>query len=128
MATRRRESAHVHKAHVLFIDDDAAVRAAAQLLLKVAGYRVSIATCTAEAVEHARQHRDLKIVISDYHLGHTETGVDAIAAVRAVCGPGLPAVLMSGDTGLTLTDVQRGPNTAIANKPIRADELLALLP
>jgi CheY-like chemotaxis protein len=123
-----RDGASVHKPHVLLIEDDAAVRAAAHLLLKVAGYRVSIATCTVEAVEHARQHHDLEAVISDYHLGYTENGVEAIAAVRAVCGPGLRAVLMSGDTGLLLTDVERGPDTSIAHKPINADALLALLP
>ncbi len=118
----------MHQPHVLLIEDDAAVRAAAHLLLKVAGYRVTIAACTAEAVEYARQHHDLDAVISDYHLGHAENGVEAIAAVRAVRGPGLKAVLMSGDTGLLLTDLERGPDTSIAAKPISADQFLALLP
>jgi DNA-binding NtrC family response regulator len=111
----------------LFIDDDAAVRGAAKMFLQVAGYQVSVAACTAEAVELARQHHDLEAVISDYHLGPGEIGVDAIAAVRAVCDSGLRAVLMSGDTGLTLTDVERGPNTSIASKPINPETLLALL-
>lgn len=118
----------MHQPHILLIEDDPAVRAAARLLLKVAGYRVSSAACTTEAVEHARLHHDLEVVISDYHLGHTENGVDAIAAVRAVRGTRLRAVLMSGDTGLLLTDVQRGLDTSIAQKPISADALLALLP
>ena len=98
------------------------------MFLKVAGYRVSAAASTEEAVEHARRHHDLEFVISDYHLGPGETGVDAIAAVRAVRDQGLRAVLMSGDAGLRLTDVERGPDTAIAHKPINPDELLALLP
>jgi len=118
----------LYQTHVLLIEDDAAVSAAASLLLRVAGYRVAVAACTAEALVHARQDQDLDVVVSDYHLGHTETGVDAIAAVRAIRGPGVRAVLMSGDTGLLLTDVERGPDTAIAHKPINADDLLALLP
>jgi CheY-like chemotaxis protein len=118
----------LYQTHVLLIEDDAAVSAAASLLLRVAGYRVTVAASTAEALEHARRNRDFDVVLSDYHLGHSETGVDAIAAVRAVRGPGLRAVLMSGDTGLRLTDVARGPDTAIAQKPINADDLLALLP
>jgi DNA-binding NtrC family response regulator len=117
----------MNKPHVLLIEDDAAVSAAGRLLLKVAGYRVTSAMCIAEAIEHARQNHDLEVVISDYHLGHSENGVDAIAAVRAVRGSGLRAVLISGDTGLLLTDAQRGPDTSVANKPINADELLALL-
>jgi DNA-binding NtrC family response regulator len=118
----------VRQPHVLLIEDDAAVRAATHLLLRVAGYQVSVAACIAEAVEHARQHHDFEVVISDYHLGYAENGVDAIAAVRAICAPGLRAVLMSGDAGLLLTDTERGPDTSISQKPTRADELLALLP
>ena len=113
---------------VLLIEDDLAVREATHLLLTVAGYDVSDAADVAEAVEHARRRRDLEVVISDYHLGGTENGVDAIAAVRAVSAPGLRAVLMSGDTGLLLLETERGPDTSIAEKPIRAEAFLALLP
>jgi DNA-binding NtrC family response regulator len=118
--------AEMHSAHVLLIEDDAAVRAATCLLLKVAGYRVTAASCIAEAVEHAQRNADFEVVVSDYHLSHAENGVEAIAAVRAMSGPGLRAILMSGDTGLLLTDVERGPNISVANKPIDADRLLAL--
>lgn len=114
--------------HVLVIEDDAAVRNAIRLLLRAAGYRVSAAACTAEATGLARQHDDFEVVISDYHLSYDENGVDAIAAVRAICAPGLKAILMSGDTGLLLTDAERGPDTGILPKPTRAEDLLALLP
>ncbi|HUO78806.1 MAG TPA: hypothetical protein VMU00_01570 [Steroidobacteraceae bacterium] len=114
--------------HVLFIEDDAAVAAAARLLLKVAGYRVTTASCIAEAVEQAARHDDFCAVVSDYHLGPSENGVGAIAAVRKVRGHCLRAVLISGDTGLRLSEVQRGPDTTIASKPISAEALLALLP
>ena len=114
--------------HVLLIEDDVAVRAATHLLLRVAGYQVSVAACIGEAIDHARQHHDFEVVISDYHLGDAENGVDAIAAVRAICGLGLRAILMSGDTGLLLTGAERGPDTSISPKPTRVDEFLALLP
>jgi len=118
----------VRQPHVLLIEDDVAVRAATHLLLKVAGYQVSVAACIAEATEHARQHQDFEVVISDYHLSNDENGVAAIAAVRAICGSGLRAILMSGDTGLLLTDAERGSNTSISEKPTRVDAFLALLP
>lgn len=114
--------------HVLLIEDDVAVRAATRLLLKIAGFEVSVAACIAEAIGHARRHDDFEVVISDYHLGCMENGVEAIAAVREICGPGLRAVLMSGDTGLLLTEEERGPNTALSPKPTRIDDFLALLP
>jgi DNA-binding NtrC family response regulator len=118
----------VRQPHVLLIEDDVAVRAATHLLLRVAGYQVAVAACIAEATDHARQHDDFEMVISDYHLSNHENGVAAIAAVRAICGSSLRAILMSGDTGLLLTDAQRGPNTSISEKPTRVDEFLALLP
>jgi CheY-like chemotaxis protein len=118
----------VRQPHVLLIEDDAAVRAATHLLLRVAGYQVSVAACIAEAVDRARQHDDFEAVISDYHLSDTENGIEAIAAVRAIYGPSLRAILMSGDTGLLLTDAERGPNTSISQKPTLVDEFLALLP
>ena len=118
----------MRRPHVLLIEDDAAVRAATHLLLRVAGYEVSVAACIADAVGHARQHDDFEVVISDYHLSNDENGVAAIAAVRAICGTGLRAILMSGDTGLLLTDAERGSNTSVSEKPTRVDEFLALLP
>ena len=124
----RHERSSGEQPHVLLIEDDAAVRAATRLLLRVAGYQVCVAACIAEALDHARQHHDFEVVISDYHLGYTENGVDAIAAVRAICGSGLRAILMSGDGGLLLTDAERGPDTSVSQKPTRADEFLALLP
>ena len=123
-----RDGPSVRQPHVLLVEDDAAVRAATRLLLTVAGYKVCAAACIAEALDHARQHHDFEVVISDFHLGYTENGVDAIAAVRAICGSGLRAILMSGDGGLLLTDAERGPDTSVSQKPTRADEFLALLP
>ena len=89
---------------------------------------MSAAACIAEATGHVRQNDDFEVVISDYHLSCAENGVDAIAAVRAICAPGLKAILMSGDAGLLLTDAERGPDTSILPKPTRAGDLLALLP
>jgi DNA-binding NtrC family response regulator len=126
--TVRQGRSSVRQPHVLLIEDDVAVRAATHLLLRVAGYQVSVAACIAEATDHARHHQDFEVVISDYHLSDHENGVAAIAAVRAICGPGLRAILMSGDTGLLLTDAQRGPSTFLSEKPTRVDEFLALLP
>ena len=113
--------------HVLLVEDDEAVRGATRLLLRVAGYRVSVAASVPEATAHLRGHPDVELLISDYHLGGVETGMQAIAAARAVLGPQLRAVLLTGDTSSAVRDLECGDQTRIASKPINADEFLELL-
>jgi CheY-like chemotaxis protein len=113
--------------HVLLVEQDAAVRAATCMLLKVAGYRVAAAASIAEAAAQAHQHDDLEVVIADYQLGNIEDGIDAIAAVRAVRGPCLKALLVSADTGFLLTDLAGIAGMSTASKPINPDELVAIL-
>ena len=114
-------------AHVLLVEDDEAVRGATRLLLRVAGYRVTVAASVAEAEARAREHPDVDLLISDFHLGASETGLQAIAAARAARGPTLRAVLVTGDTSSAVRELASDTHTRIASKPINADEFLALL-
>jgi hypothetical protein len=68
---------------------------------------VIVAAGTAEAIERARENGDLEVVVSGYYLRHSNNGVDAIAAARAIRGRSPRATLISGDTGMLLTDAQR---------------------
>ena len=113
--------------HVLLVEDDEAVRGATQLLLRVAGYRVSVASSVREAAARVQAAPDVDLLVSDYHLGSDETGLQAIAAVRAVVDPQLRAVLVTGDTSSAVRELACDVNTRIASKPINADEFLALL-
>ena len=116
-----------HRPHVLLVEDDQAVRCATTMLLKVAGYRVIEAACLSQATAQAREHQNLDLLITDYHLGSTETGMDVIRAVRAEVGPDLKALLVTGDTSSAVKDLEHDANTRIASKPINADEFLRLL-
>ena len=113
--------------HVLLVEDDQAVRRATSMLLKVAGYRVTEAACLSQAIAEAREHQTLDLLITDYHLGSTETGMDVITAVRAEVSPDLKALLVTGDTSSAVKDLEHDANTRIASKPINADEFLRLL-
>ena len=97
------------------------------MLLKVAGYRVTEAACLSQAIAEAREHETLDLLITDYHLGSTETGMDVITAVRAEVSPDLKALLVTGDTSSAVKDLEHDANTRIASKPINADEFLRLL-
>ncbi len=113
--------------HVLLVEDDEAVRSATRLLLKVAGYRVTAAGSVAEAVERVRERADVDVLVTDYHLGGGETGLEAIVAVRALQGPALRAVLVTGDTSSAVRELACDARLRIASKPMNADDLLTLL-
>jgi len=113
--------------HVLVVEDDPAVLNATRMLLKVDGYRVTTAASLAEAVQKARQHRDIEILVTDYHLGDEQTGAEVITAVRDVVDSHLRAVLVTGDTSSGIKELKHDEFVRVTSKPINADELLALL-
>jgi len=97
------------------------------MLLKVEGYRVIAVASLAEALEKVLEERDIDILVTDYHLNNGETGTQVIEALRERLGGSLRAVLMTGDTSSAIKDLPRDPYLRIASKPIKPDELLALL-
>ena len=100
---------------------------ATRLLLKVEGYRVLVAGSLSEARERIREHPQIDLLVTDYHLNHGETGTQVIASLREALGPHLKAVLVTGDTSSAVRDLWRDSRLRIASKPINADELLAML-
>lgn len=112
---------------LLLVEDDPAVRDATRMLLKVEGYRVLTAGSLAEAQALAREHPQLDLLVTDYHLSNGETGTQVIAAVRAGLQRPLKAVLITGDTSSAVTELQADGQLRFARKPIRAEELLTLL-
>ncbi len=129
VVTRPRPAPDVRegKIHVLLVEDDASVRNATRLLLKSEGYVVTAAATLAEAIEQASAMPKLDLLLTDYHLPHSETGMQVIAALRERVGPALRAVLITGDTSSAVHELRIDPNVRIASKPIKAEELIDLL-
>ena len=126
-STTDRPEARARSARILLVDDDAGVRNATAMLLKVEGFEVLCAASVAEVNQTLRESPRIDLVIADYHLQKGETGIEVIAAARAVAGEHLGAVLVSGDTSSTLREVQATDRLRIASKPIQADQLLSLM-
>jgi PAS domain S-box-containing protein len=114
------------KVNVLLVEDDFAVRDATRMLLKAEGYRVTAVGSLAEALQKAREE-NIDLLVTDYHLNDGETGTQVIAALRQTLGFPLKAVLMTGDTSTAVRELPRDSCLRIASKPIKAEELLALL-
>jgi PAS domain S-box-containing protein len=117
----------IGSARVLLVEDDAAVRAATRMLLKVEGYRVTAVGSLAEALHHAREANGIDLLVTDYHLSDGELGTQVIAALRESLALPVKAVLMTGDTSTAIAELPRDPYLRVASKPIDADDLLTLL-
>ncbi len=113
--------------HILVVEDDPAILGATRMLLKVEGYRVTTAASLAEALERSRQHKDIDVLITDYHLGDGQTGADVIAAVRQILDPKLKSILVTGDTSRAIKELSGDDHLRVTSKPVDADELLTLL-
>lgn len=84
---------------ILIIDDEAAVADATRMLLETEGFEVLTAVSYDEAIAHIDGRSEgPDLLITDYHLGENETGLDVIRTVRDHRRAAVPAILVSGDT------------------------------
>jgi CheY-like chemotaxis protein len=87
---------------------------------------VKVASCEREALEQvSRASPDL--IVSDYHLRGGETGIGVVRAVRNIWGEAIPVVFVTGDTARSALDQAQIENARVLSKPMRADELLAIV-
>jgi CheY-like chemotaxis protein len=113
--------------HVLLVEDDPAVRKATCMLLQTEGYHVSVAASVQEALERAGGRIPLDLVVTDYHLHGTETGMHVIAALRKVLDHDLKAVLLTGDSGPVSDALCSDAHFRVVNKPVKAKDLFCVL-
>jgi DNA-binding NtrC family response regulator len=78
-------------------------------------------------VERAREHGDIELLITDFHLSDGKLGTDVMQSVQEVLGRRVKTVLITGDTSSAIHQVVHDSWVRFASKPIRADELLGLL-
>lgn len=109
---------------ILLVEDDDAVRQATELYLRAIGH-VPIAAANRREAEAALARTDRRpdLIITDYHLGGGETGIDAIAAARRHAGRTLPALLLSGDTSTALQRLADLPACRVLSKPVDVEQL-----
>ncbi len=112
---------------VLLVEDDAAVRNAMCMLLKIDGYQVVTAAGAAEALGLLGTTGDFDLIVTDFHLEGGRTGTEVISAARALRGHSLKAVLVTGDTSSAVREMQIDTNLRITSKPINSEELLGVM-
>ncbi len=120
-------STRVKRSRILLVEDDPGVRDATRLLLRAENYDVQVVSSLSEALAAACVVDPIDVVVTDYHLGHGETGMQVIEGLRERLGSSLKAVLVTGDTSSAIHELSRQPFMRVVSKPVQADELLELL-
>ncbi len=112
---------------VLLVEDDPSVRDATRMLLRVEGYEVIPAASLEEALAAVLGGERPDLLMTDYHLGANQTGIQVITALRAQLGAALKSVLITGDTSTAVRGLAPDPHLRVLSKPIRAEALLNLV-
>ena len=112
---------------VILIEDDVQVSSALTLLLEAEGYSVASAATMHDATAiTASWQDDPDLIVSDYHLADSSTGVEAIAAIRSSRDAEIPALIITGDTSRVVAEAKNTANCVLLNKPVDPDHLLEL--
>jgi CheY-like chemotaxis protein len=86
-------------------------------------YIVAKAENGVKALEYVNENEP-DLIISDYHLSGTLSGLELIRSLRARQQRHCPAILMSGDTSAALRGLQDPADVVLLAKPIPPDLLL----
>ena len=84
---------------------------------------VGALTLQAAIVALAEHDRVPDLIISDYRLPNHETGIDAIAAIRALTKTVVPAIVITGDTGVEISQRISESGIALLRKPVTPADL-----
>lgn len=111
---------------IALVEDNDAVRQALVAALEGAGHHVVSATSGSEL--RVKLGKEVPgILVSDYRLCHDETGLDVIAAARAIFGDDIPAILLTGDTDPSLVRNMADRGIVVLHKPVELEDLEACL-
>jgi signal transduction histidine kinase/CheY-like chemotaxis protein len=110
------------------IDDDEAARSAMRGLLERWGcLTLAAADGNAALAGLAAHDRPPELIVSDYRLPMNETGLQAVARVRAAIGDEVPAIIVTADTTAEVAHAAQAAATPVLRKPVSPMKLRALL-
>ena len=111
---------------VLLVEDDAPLRAALTLYLRLHGHDVLSAGSLRElAVIIGATASPPDLVITDFQLGEHERGSDAIEAVQQRFSTPVPTIVLTGDTSAVPAHICQREGVLLLNKPIDGAGLMA---
>ncbi len=118
----------LHGTRVAVIDDETAIQQAMQGLLESWGCHVLIAGSGEDVLFKLGEDDFLPdIIIADYRLPGSMTGIQTVQEIRAATNNDVPAILITGDIEVDkLQDVQRSA-IPLMHKPVQPGKLRTLM-
>lgn len=121
--------------HVLYAEDEPQIRSLFTEMLQDAGAVVHACSDVDQAKLVLDSTEKIDIVLTDYRLGASGSGLDLVHAARARTNiendsdfSTLPAILLTGDTAVKdLLSIQQLPNCTLMHKPVDFDDLASEL-
>ncbi|WAC73718.1 ATP-binding protein [Roseateles sp. SL47] len=110
---------------VLVIDDEEPVRVAMHALLMAHGCQVLVAGSTREGLLKSMGHPP-DLLLTDFRLRGGEDGISAVRSLRSAF-PGLPALLVSGDTAPERLREAHEAGLTLLHKPVSEEQLISAM-
>ncbi len=111
----------------LVVENDAPTLEATARLLEGWGMAVLAVADPRAIIAGAEEIAPVDVVVADYHLGPGLLGTDVIAAVRALAGPMVPAVVVTADHTAEVQALVSVAGCSLVHKPIKPAQLRSLL-
>lgn len=115
--------------NVLLIDDDSLLLDSLKVLMESWGMNVQAFSEISQLKGFLETNKNYQcdVIVSDFHLSDTETGLDAISLVRALLSENTPALIVSATE--SAHDIQKIKDSSISllKKPVKAAKLRALI-
>jgi len=118
-------NADVSGAFVLVVDDEVAIRDGMLMLLRSWECEVLTVAGGLEALHELQENAypAPDILIVDYRLRGSETGMQVAEQVNDLFGRKIPTIIISGDTNPELDESCERQNLVLLRKPVEADHL-----
>lgn len=112
---------------LVLIEDELMVATAMARLITGWGFEVVVADSAEDAVRKARppnaRNGPPRAIVADYRLRDGETGMEAIEAVRKLCGRAIPSIVVTGDTGIDRLHAIHATGAVVLHKPVPPRDL-----
>ncbi|MBL4800424.1 MAG: response regulator [Emcibacter sp.] len=115
--------------HIIAVidNDEDVLDGMAALLGKWGGEIITGPSADIALAQLIEQDKTPDIIIADYHLNGEDTGIEAIAEIRAEFPASIPAIIITSDRDADLEDILKAEKLPLIHKPVVAAALHALI-
>lgn len=126
MMSKKQKLKKIKPMDILLVDDDRSVLEALELFFTQCGYGIFCACDGVEALEILVQQTDIGLVISDIRMPRMN-GIELLENIH-LRAPQISVILMTAHTSEHNAAIAQRKNvTAFMKKPVRLDDMLALV-